>query len=251
MANIKSEISKLALTMSGKERAKLILKDAHYRAFVDNKGFLSQSERDDLRRLPDTTAEKEYDRYKNLYDRMPVIMGVITEAYTKFKYYFETLRKAHILINYAPALEHLKALVKKGITDKNDQEEALEIIDIIDVVERHGKRITFKHPIEGIKENTRRAFEMASYFVSMKRIVDEITEALGFSPFLGKNYERVYANYIEEVGLLVKEHNDLMTKAGEDLGIKKIEDYIIPPPSTNTDAYDEWHHALFVRDLDE
>lgn len=237
--------------MSGKERAKLILKDAHYRQFVDKKGFLNESERQDLLRMPDHESSEAYSRYCHVYEKTVVIMGVITEAYTKFKYYFETLRKAHLLLNFAPALEHLKGIIADGITDEEKKKDALETIEIIDPLERSGKRVSFKHPIDGIKDNVTRSYEMASYFISMKKIVEEITDALGFSPFIGKNYERVYANYIEEVGLLIKEHNEIMNKAGEELGIKNVEEYLIPTPSTNTTSYDEWHHALFERDLDE
>ena len=244
------EIRGLSQTLTGAERAKLIVKDAHYRQFVDKKGFLNESERQDLLRMPDHNSSEEYHRHCHVYEKTTVIMGIITEAYSKFKYYFETLRKAHLLLNFAPALEELKAIVTEGITDEKRKEEALEIIDILDPLERHGKRVSFKPPIDGIKDNVKRAWEMASYFVSMKKVVDEVTEFFGFSPFIGKNYQRVYDNYIEEVGLLVKEHNDLMREKGEELGINKIEDYLIPTPTTHTTNYDEWHDALFGRDGD-
>ena len=250
MGTIK-ELQRLSQTLTGAERAKLILKDAHYRQFVDKKGFLNESERQDLLRMPDHNSSEEYNRYCHVYEKTGVIMGVITEAYSKFKYYFETLRKAHLLLNFAPALEELKAIVTEGITDKKKKEEALEIIDIIDPLEKHGKRVSFKSPIDGIKDNVTRAWEMACFFVSMKKIVEEITEHFGFSPFIGKNYQRVYENYIEEVKLLIKEHNDIMKRAGEDLKLGKIETYLIPEPTTNTTSYDEWHKALFGKDGDE
>jgi hypothetical protein len=244
MGTIK-ELQRLSQTLTGAERAKLILKDAHYRQFVDKKGFLNESERQDLLRMPDHESSEAYSRYCHVYEKTVVIMGVITEAYSKFKYYFETLRKSHLLLNFAPALEELKSIVTEGITDAGKKEEALEIIDIIDPLERHGKKVFFKQPIENIKDNVKRAWEMACYFVSMKKIVEEITEYFGFSPFFGKNYQRVYENYIEEVNLLIKEHNDIMKRAGEDLKLGKIETFLIQEPTANTDAYKDWEEALF------
>ncbi|HOD03331.1 MAG TPA: hypothetical protein PKN28_08400, partial [Clostridiales bacterium] len=111
MGTIRNEIQKLSQTVTPKERARLIIKDAHYRQFVDGKGFLSESERNDLLRMYDPQAGRVYNRFCLVYEKTVVIMGVITEAYTKFKYYFETLRKVHLLLNYAPALEELKSIV--------------------------------------------------------------------------------------------------------------------------------------------
>ena len=251
MATIKNEMLKLSQTVTPVERARILIKDWHFQNFVDNKGFLSQSERSDLLRMPDQASSETYRRYCHIYEKNVVIMGVITEAYTKFKYYFETLRKAHLLLNFAPALEHLKGIIADGITDEKRKEEALEIIDIIDPLERDGRKVYFKHPIENIKDNANRAWEMASYFVSMKKIVTEITDFLGFSPFIGKNYQRVYDNYIEEVGLCIKEHNDIMKKAGEELRLGRIENYLIKEPTEKTTNYEEWHTALFKAGLDE
>jgi len=245
------EIQGLSQTITPDERARLLIKDTHYRAFVDGKGFLNETEKNQLLRMYDPKAVKVYHRYCHVYEKTVVIMGVITEAYAKFKYYFETLRKSHLLLNFAPALEELKSIVSAGITDEEKKKEALEIIDIIDPLEREGRRVSFKSPIENIKDNVTRAWEMASYFVSMKKVVDEITEFFGFSPFLGKNYQRVYENYIEEVGLCIKEHNDIIRKAGEELKLGKIESYLIKEPTDETTNYEEWHESLFGKDGDE
>lgn len=250
MATLK-EINAFSQTITPDERARLILKDTHYRTFVDGKGFLTESERSHLLKMYNPQAVKVYNRYCHVYEKSTVIMGVITEAYAKFKYYFETLRKAHLLLNYAPALEELKSIVSAGITDEEKKKEALEIIDIIDPLEREGRRVSFKSPIENIKDNVTRAWEMACYFVSMKKIVDEITEFFGFSPFIGKNYQRVYENYIEEVKLSIKEHNDIIKRAGEELNLGKIEDYLIHEPTAKTDAYEDWEEALFGKESEE
>jgi hypothetical protein len=245
------EIQGLSQTITPDERARLLIKDTHYRAFVDGKGFLNETEKNQLLRMYDPKAVKVYHRYCHVYEKSTVIMGVITEAYAKFKYYFETLRKSHLLLNFAPALEELKSIVSEGITDEEKKKEALEIIDIIDPLEKQGKKVFFKRPIENIKDNVKRAWEMASYFVSMKKVVDEITEFFGFSPFIGKNYQRVYENYIEEVKLSIKEHNDIMKRAGEELKLGKIEDYLIHEPTAKTDAYEEWEEALFGKESEE
>ena len=70
-----------------------------------------------------------------------------------------------------------------------------------------------------------------------------MNEELGFNIFLGKRYNEAYQTYIEEVTLCIKEHNDIMKKAGKE--IEDLQDYLIKEPTYNTDVYEEWTGILF------
>jgi hypothetical protein len=234
--------------LSGKERARLILKDAHEKAFGDKKGFLTDSERTALLRMPDYQVSEEYKRYCELYEKMPVIMGVITEAYLRFKYRYETLKKAHLLLNLSPAVDYLAELIGEHIKDTKAKQDALKITDMIQALEISSDgNLTFKDIVLFIKETVPKTYEQACYFVSMKKIVERMNEELGFNTFIGKRYNEAYQAYIEEVTLCIKEHNDIMQKAGKD--IEDLKDYLIPEPTFKTNVYDEWTRILF-KDID-
>jgi len=230
--------------LSGKERARLIIKDAHEKAFGDKKGFLTDGERQALLRMPDYKVSAEYKKYLEIYEKMPVIMGVITEAYLRFKYHYETLKKAHLLLNLSPAVDYLAELIDEHIKDKKAKKDALKITDMIQALEISSDgKMNFKDIIQFIKMTAHKAYEQACYFISMKKIVEQMNEELGFNIFVGKRYNEAYQAYIEEVTLCIKEHNDIMKKAGKDIG--DLKDYLIKEPTYNTDVYDEWKEILF------
>jgi len=230
--------------LNGRERARLIIKDAHEKHFGDKKGFLTDSEQNALLRMPDYKVSGDYKYYLGLYQATPMLMGVITEAYLRFKYFYESLKKAHLLLNLSPVIDYLSGLIDKNIKNEKAKKEALKITDMIQAIEiSKDEKLTFKDNIRFIKATVPNAYEQACYFISMKRIVDIINDELGFNVFIGKRYNEAYQNYIEEVKLCIKEHNRLMEKAGED--IKELKDYLIAEPTFNTDVYDEWAERLF------
>jgi len=230
--------------LSGKERARLIIKDAHEKAFGDKKGFLTETEKQALLRMPDYSVSAEYNKYLDIYEKMPVIMGVITEAYLRFKYRYETLKKAHLLLNLSPAIDYLAELIDEHITDEKAKKDALKITDMIQALDisKDGK-LTFKDIAHFIKETVPQAYEQACYFISMKKIVERMNEELGFNIFLGKRYNKAYQTYIEEVNLCIKEHNDIIKQAGDK--IEDLNDYLIQEPTYKTNVYEEWAGVLF------
>lgn len=244
MADKTLDLTRDARVLSGKERARLIIKDAHEKAFGDKKGFLTESERQALLRMPDYSVSEEYKKYLDIYEKMPVIMGVITEAYLRFKYRYESLKKAHLLLNLSPAIDYLSQIIDDHIADTKAKKDALKITDMIQALEiSPDGKLTFKDIILFIKETVPKAYEQACYFISMKKIVERMNEELGFNIFLGKRYNEAYQTYIEEVTLCIKEHNDIMKKAGKE--IEDLQDYLIKEPTYNTDVYEEWTGILF------
>ena len=230
--------------LSGKERAKLIIKDAHEKAFGDKQGFLDESEIASLRRMTDYKASEEYNKCWEIYNKVPVIMGAVTEAYLRFKYRYETLKKAHLLLNLSPAIELLSGIIEDNIKDEKAKENALKITDMIQALEvSPDGKLAFKDIISFIKQTVPQTYEQACYFISMKKIVERMNEELGFNVFVGKRYNEAYQAYIEEVTLCIKEHNEIMKKAGKDIG--DLQDYLIKEPTYNTDVYDEWVGILF------
>lgn len=229
--------------LSGKERARLVIKDAHQKSFIDKKGFLTEEEVNALLRMTDYNVSEEYRRYVDMYQKTPVIMGVITEAYLRFKYHYESLKKAHLLLNLSPAIEYLSQLVDENIADEKKKSDALKITEMIQALNIDDKGdITLKNSLRYIKDTVPKAYEQACSFISMKKIVDRLNDELGFNVFIGKRYNEAYQNYINEVRLCIAEHNGIMKKIE---GLKDIGDYLIAEPTYNTDTYDEWAKILF------
>lgn len=244
-------LAKDAHLLSGKERARLILKDAHEQAFGNKKGFLSESERESLKRMTDYAVSNEYNYYINIYQKTGLLMGGITEAYLKFKYYYETLKKAHLFFNQAPAVELLKDIITNKLKDGKDKENALKIIDVLQVIQLSpdGKEISFKDTLYYIKENIKKVWINGSLFYSYKKLVDRVEDELGFCPFAGKSFNEQYLLYIEEIEHCIKEHNNFIENIAEDKKLKDKADYLIKELTTETDAYYDWGEGLFGEKL--
>lgn len=241
------DIARDAHLLSGKERARLILKDAHEQTYGDKKGFLSESEKTALKRMTDYKVAEDYDYYISVYATTPQLMGAITEGYLRFKYYYETLKKAHIFFNQAPAVELLKGIVTDEIKDAKKKKDALKIIDVLQVIQvsEDGKEITLKNTLDYIKTNIKKAWTNASLFYSLKRIVDRIEDELDFNPFSGKYFNEQYQLFIDEIKHCIDEHNAFIEKIAKDRELKNKEDYLIPEPTYNTDAYEGWTETIF------
>ena len=238
-------LTKDAHLLSGKERAKLIIRDAHEKAFGDKKGFLTESEISALRRMTDYRASEEYNKCWEIYNKVPVIMGAVTEAYLRFKYRYETLKKAHLLLNLSPAVDYLSGLIEDNIKDEKAKADALKIADMLQALDvKDDGKLTFKDIISFIQDTVPQAYEQACYFISMKKIVERMNEELGFNIFVGKRYKEALEAYIEEVALCIKEHNDIIKKVG-DGKIEDLQDYLIKEPTFNTNVYDDWANILF------
>lgn len=261
-----SEIVKLAHTLSGKERARLVLKDQHYKSFIDKKGFLSEREATQLRTTNDFSVREEYNFYASIYASTPLVMTAVSESYLKFMIHYEALRRGHLLLSFVPALDSLRSLIEESVP-KDKRAEALKLLEALSPLEAFSKglRKGFKETLDKVNRINRargktvlnplhakhierhagEAFRTASAFYSMKKIVDDMTEALGFSPFLGRNFEKTYDLYIDEMGAKIKEHNEIITEAGKDLKLEKIKNLLIETPTTYTDLYVDWYKRLF------
>jgi hypothetical protein len=245
MGQQKINLIREAPFLSGQERARLVIKDAHEKTFGDRKGFLNEAEVKALRRMTDYKVSEEYNKYVDAYQKTPVLMGAITEAYLRFKYFYENLQKAHILLTLSPIINSLTDIIKTKLTGSDeDKAEALGLADLIQTLKlsEDGKR-TIKDSLDFVKETVSNVHGQACYFVSMKRIVDRLNEELGFDVFTGKTFGQAFRSYAVEIVSAIKDHNSIMqAKAGE---VENINDYLISPPDHKNEIYEEWTLIVF------
>lgn len=231
--------------LSGKERARLLLKDAHQRQFGSKKEPLSNAEITALSSMPDHKTKKEYEYYLRLLNKVPVIMGSVTEAFLRFKYFYSKMETINSSYNRELLINELSKLLEE--LDERTEEQRIRkiVIEMVKIMNRLGNEMEFNDFFDSVKELVPKINYQACYFFSMKRIVERVNKELDFNVFEGRHYNEAYQSYIKEINLCIQEHNQVMREIGKDKGIKKLEDYLIAKPTFKTKTYKEWAEMLF------
>ena len=229
------DLIKDACLLNGGERARLIIKDTHQKAFGDRKGFLSPAERETLLCMPDHQVKEEYRAYWDSYERMPLTMANITEAYLRFKYYFEALKKAHLLLNVSPAVSYLSQLIEENIANENAKRDAIRVVDEIQVLKTDSTgKPAFKEALSFIKAIVPKTSGEARRFILMKKTVDKTNDIMGFNIFINEHYSESCQVFAEEISLCIQEHNRIMKKFGE--GMADLDSYLISESIPESDC---------------
>ena len=216
--------------LNGAERAKLVIKDNYQKIYGDKKGFLEEWDRQALLSMTDYQDKEEYEAFWKTYEQAPVTMAAANASYINFKYCYEALKKAHLLLNISTALNCLSELIEENITNEDAKKDVIRIVDAIQVLKTDptGKP-AFKEVLTFVKGIVPKASEHARHFVSMKKKVDSINEVMGFNIFMNEHYSESCQIFIEEVVLCIKEHNRIISKAGE--GMTDLDSYLILEPT--------------------
>ncbi|MBA7481953.1 hypothetical protein ES705_39870 [subsurface metagenome] len=242
------DLERDAHSLSGKERARILLKDAHQRQFGSKKETLTNAEINALSSMPDHKTKKEYEYYLRLLNKVPLIMGSVTEAFLRFKYFYSKMETIHSSYNRELLIQELSKLLEE--LDKETEEQRIkkiifEMVKLINSLKYHGNEMESNDIFDSVKELVPKINYQACYFFSMKRIVERVNKELDFNVFEGRLYNETYQSYIREINLCIQEHNQIMREIGKDKGIKKLEDYLIARPTFKTETYKEWAEMLF------
>ncbi|MBA7585213.1 hypothetical protein ES708_27184 [subsurface metagenome] len=239
------DLERDAHLLSGKERARLLLKDAHQRQFGNKKGFLTKLKINVLSSMPDHKTKKEYEYYLRLLNKVPLIMGSVTEAFLRFKYFYSKMETINSSYNLILVIHELSKLLEELDEKTGDQRIGKIIIKMAKIINRLRNEMEFKDIFDSIKELIPKINYQVCYFFSMKRIVERVNKELDFNVFAGRLYNETYQGYIKEINLCIREHNRIMREIGKDKDIKKLEDYLIAKPTFKTKTYKEWAEMLF------
>ena len=237
-----------AHSLNGKERARILLKDAHERQSGSKKEPLTNAEISALLLMPDNKTKKEYEYYFRLFLKVNSIMGSVTEAFLRFKYFYsklETIRSSYNLELLIDEISKLLEELDEEIEEQRIKKFIFEIVKLINRIRHHGNDVEFKDIFDSVKELVPKINYQACYFFSMKRIVERVNKELDFNVFEGRPYNEAYKNYIKEIKICIQEHNQIMREIRKDKDIKKLEDYLIARPTFKTETYKEWAEMLF------
>jgi len=245
------DLERNAHLLSGKERARILLKDAHERQFGSKKDTLTNAEISALLLMPDHKTKKEYEYYFRLFQKVNPIMGSITEAFLRFKYFYSKIETTLSSYNRELLIQELSKLLEE-LDEKTEEQrirnitiEMVKIINRLGKINRIGNEMGFNDFFDSVKELVPKINYQACYFSSMKRIVEQVNKELDFNVFAGRPYNEAYQSYIKEIKICIQEHNQIMRELGEDKDIKKLEDYLIARPTFKTETYKEWAEMLF------
>ena len=155
-----------------------------------------------------------------------------------------------MLLNLSPAIEYIAKHLKKKLKKTEKSNAAIyKMLDLIEAVkiDESGGKVTLKDTLKHIKRTVPKVYEQASYFISMKKIVEKMTEVLGFSPFIGGRYTEAYGSYMKEIISCIQEHNDIMKslKRKRIYQAANLDKYLIPEPTSFTDVFQIWDRRLF------
>ncbi len=254
-----------ARRLTGKEKAILILKHFLAKESGDKQeGFLSESDIMEMTTSIKGHADsKEYKEICNLFLLIPLFISGVTEAYIRFKYYYECLRKAHLLISLSPAIDHLVFLIDKNIKSKTDKEQALRIVNEVQSIHIDNKgEMTCSNSVQNIKKLIPLVHKQACEFISMKPVFDKIIEKVGSNfPWLNSIYD-AYQIFIDEIEECIDNHNNIIFDIVKERSRKlinlsilegeedtqllpNIKEYIIPKPTYNSKVNIYWQKMLF------
>ena len=228
MGSFGFNLEKQAASLSGAERAKLIIKDSFQKEYGDKNGFLDPRERQALLRMPDIQVREEYDKIMRCYQMVPAIQIEARASYMSFKYLYEILKKGHLLLTTSAALRYLTQVIEKNIVDENVKKDALRVTDMLQVLGRDASdQVVFKAALDSIKMIVPKAAEKARDFIEVGVIVPRINALIGFNVLPSKYYIEKHRVFVDEVIFCIEEHNRIMRACGQ--GVGDLDAYLIPP----------------------
>lgn len=109
------DIRKLIPTMSGKDKAKLILRDFHERQEGNKRGFLSEAEQSALTQFCNDDERREFNKVIDIYSGSIDTMIRIIELRQSFPFLYEQLGKFHLLLAPSVGLRMLKSVIANAV----------------------------------------------------------------------------------------------------------------------------------------
>lgn len=242
-------LATLAHTLSGKERARLILKDVHEKAFTNKKGFLTDKERDGLLLMPNDETWNEYEKWRKTYDSVKELISVMTEIYLRFIYYYEILRRTHLYLCLAPVMDCLSCIIEDEVKNPEKKKQAKETIDLLQVFKTVNGNKVFKDDKNLSKDKALSVFDQACSFVTMQNILDRISEELGFNVIEGRSHEECLLRYAKDIDYSIESHNKIVRENTK--GLNNISPLLIDDPAINPQIHASWTGIVFGENTKE
>lgn len=247
----KVDIKKIASSLSGKERARFIIKNQHIKRCEKKAGFLSAVEKEALWRMDgDYEKWEEFKKCRKTYAQAPELWLCLLYIYKDFISLYDTLREIRYMIVCSRGLRMVADVVNNYVADRKKAEVALALLEVMQSIEIKEEildkpdKIALKDDIAQFLKNTvSEIYSEACNIVTLVALAEKINTEVGFDAFewLEATPLRIKAT----INPLIEEHNNIIYQAVEDDCLENLEDYLIPEPIVNTQLYTEWEKEIF------
>jgi len=243
MRNI--DIEKNARYLTDKERALLLIRHAFEKVQNKNKGLLSAAEIVAIAGENSAVLEQECEKYMDLCRRATIVAGKARSSYQLFQYYYEMLKRIHLLMYMSPGIEVAVNVIKNGVLHRiktkaeyelmgNDVDGKEQLRDDYNLVIMGGEDDLTMKTANG-ELSIRTALTAVLSYLRSLQVIDEKTVDYGTGKIA--SFKDSISNMKELVSELHKEANIFLTlvhvlkKIDETLGFKAfVEEHSISEP---------------------
>jgi hypothetical protein len=218
------DIRQKASSMSGKERARLILKDLHEKTFVSKKGFLTAGERKTLLAASNKKTGNDFEQFENAYSQVPFLIGWLVQSYLYVKLNIERLENSLFLERIATSLDNIREKIEEPI--------ALKTYVKLLSNSLKSEQTNFKKIID-------QAHSQACRFLAIAKVIEGLSEELGFDVLEGILLKSVYERYMKDIKNWIDNYNKKAKKI--------LKDYTIPNLKYDQGIYKKWRSDLLKK----
>lgn len=243
-------LQKLSPTLTGGEKARLILKDFHEKTHGNRIGFLTDADLTVLR-IKDSQEQDEFSRLFKMYESVPDVMTCFQKLSISFMSLYQELGELHYRLRLSKALHVARRIVAgtaRNITDeasyskrkednppyllviKTDEDDPLikamlgglkesleSVVWLLDEIQPiRGKsvlmttEVAFNDNLDYAKAIISQLHQYSSDILTLAQIAGEMEQALGIDTFSIREHGVTYQTVADNTMRCVKRHNDIV-----------------------------------------
>jgi hypothetical protein len=261
MSAKKADFHKMFESLSGKDRARLIVRDIMEELRGNGLGFLSELEKRSLALYESHHTKEEADKYRRVYMAMAFVSRFLIQSYLQFRCSFEVLQHYNLLFAQIPLANGLASRIKKHVKSDAMRKEMLEMTRFFNPLSKEGSIFALEDTERFLTSMIRSTYRYSSDLKTLIRVIEKCVQYLGDEILYGENFLEICEFYLDEVMQSIKRHNDMIDGIVAELaknggkqrrsrkrrkkGDIRIEDCHIPEPEFDGDSYNGWVKDIF------
>jgi len=237
------DIKKIAPTLSGKERARFIIKDEYMRRCDKKAGFLTLAEREALFQMNgDYEKWQEFKKYRKMYIVAPEVWVTLVYAYKEFIALYNSILDMRYMILCSRDLRIVSDIVNDCVTDRKKADDALKLLkrqQAIEIIERAPDKpykIAIKDVLaKALKDAILEIYGKACDVLGLIMVAEKISQEIGLDIYewLGATPKHLMTG----MNLIIEEHNATFQEAVGDDCLEHIDNYLISQPIVTAELY--------------
>lgn len=255
------DFHKVFESLSGKNKAKIIVRDIMGELRGNGFGFLSEIEKRSLASYESYHTKEEADKYRRVYMAMAFVSRFLIQSYLQFRCSFEVLQHYNLLFAQIPLANGLASRIKEHVKSDAMRKEMLEMTRFFNPLSKEGNVFALEDTERFLTSMIRSTYRYSSDLKTLIRVIEKCVKYLGDEILYGEDFLEICEFYLDEVMQSIKSHNDMIDGIAAELaknggkrrrsgkrrkkeGIR-IEDCHIPEPEFDEDSYEGWIRDVF------